>query len=188
MKLQNCGKSKPFWVLEDIETIPRRKLFTMFGVDWLATPFAWLSILIFCAFGSGIALLVEDATRFSSLLLGGARYGLLLYLANVIHTLGHLLSGKIVHSPMDANLLTATFDVNLYVGDQSRHDKLVHIGRALGGPALNLLMGMVAIGVGRQVGVAWVKAFGFINLASGVWTLLPIFPMDGWLIWKKLAT
>ena len=87
---------------------------------------------------------------------------------------------------MQANLVTATFDVNLYTGDQSGYARRVHLGRAFGGPLLNLAAGLVSLGLWRWLGWNWLALYGYMHLASGLWTLFPIAPMDGWIIWRNL--
>ena len=59
-------------------------------------------------------------------------------ISTLVHALGHILGGKLVRSPMDELLLTATRGVNIYSGDQRDVRSFVHLGRALGGPVLNL--------------------------------------------------
>jgi hypothetical protein len=185
---ENGGELRnPFWALENIETTPKRKLFTLFGVDWLATRRTWLSLPFYAGVGLGMGLLGKRSGPISAVILDGLGYALALYLSNTAHSLGHLLSGKIMGAPMDANLLTATFDVNLYFGDQSKHVQMVHIGRALGGPLMNLLLGLIGIGLWKLLEVPWVKTFGLINLLSAVLILTPVAPLDGWVLWTMLT-
>ncbi len=174
---------EPFWVFEDIESAQRRRLFAFRSVVWQATAHAWLSIPIFATSGAALAFaagaLRANPATWPSIL----AYGLLLYLTNVVHTLGHLLSGALVGRPMDGVLVTATFDVNLYSGDQSGLRRRVHVARALGGPLLNLLAGIAGLAAGPVLGSTWLQFFGYASVASALWTLLPIAPMDGWVLW-----
>jgi len=172
-------------VFEDLSKVPRRRLCTLFGVEWYTTTYAWLSLPIFLGIGFMIALLKEKGSSWD--VAGtGAGYGLLLYLSQLLHTLGHILSSRLAHVPMDGNLLTATFHVNLYSGDQATLPRAVHLQRSLGGPLTNLLIGLVALGLYNLTKDSYTAFFAFANLASGLYTLLPIPKLDGWVIWGGL--
>lgn len=173
-------------VFEDILTTPRRRLFTLSGVDVMATPFAWLSLPFFCALGVLVALARRSEGTLELQWLIGLEYGLLLYLTNVIHSLGHLIAGKMVGAPMDVLLLTATRDVTLYLKDQSQYSRWIFIGRSSGGPMTNLLVGTVGLGLQSMFSGGWLTIFAYINLAIGIWTLCPVPTMDGWVIWGEL--
>jgi Zn-dependent protease len=179
---------KPFWVLENIDATTRRYLFTLWDINWLATRYAWLSVPIYFTAGLTIAALLGELSIQPQLWLSGIFYGLLFYSTNIMHTLGHILSGHLVRQPMQANLLTATFDVNIYTGEQSGYPRRVHLGRALGGPILNLTAGLISLVLGRSTDWSWLVILGYMQLASGLWTLLPIAPMDGWVILRHSRT
>jgi hypothetical protein len=147
---------RPLLIFEDLHTTPRSKLFTLFGVEWLATPYAWLSPPFFCVLGIAAALLGHTESTLTMRMLMGVIYGLLLYACNTIHSLGHILGGTILGAPMNALLLTATRDVTVYVGSRAEVPLRIRMGRAVSGPLL--------------------------NLAVGIWTLCPIPTMDGWVI------
>lgn len=173
-------------VFEDILTTPRRRLFTLRAVDVMATPYAWLSLPFFCALGVLVALARRSGGALEEQLLIGLGYGLLLCLTNVIHSLGHLIAGKLVGAPMDVLLLTATRDVTLYLKDQSRYSKWMFIGRSSGGPVINLLIATIGLGTRNMLNGDWLTIFAYINLAIGIWTLCPVPTMDGWVIWGEL--
>jgi membrane-associated protease RseP (regulator of RpoE activity) len=173
-------------VFEDTGAVRRRRLFTLLGVDWLATPYAWLSVPFFAALGTAAAFGLARSEPLEARLVAGLGYGLLLYLAHVLHALGHIVSGKWAGAPMDANLLTATFHVNLYYGDQSAVEQAVHTKRALGGPALNLLSGLIAVASGTMVQNGFLAFFAFASIAFGAFVLLPIPSLDGGVIWGEL--
>jgi hypothetical protein len=176
----------PLLVFENIHTTPRRKLFRFLGVDWLATPYAWLSIPFFVGGGVAVAVLGDLSAPLAESLPRGLVFGGLLFLINVLHTVGHILSGKIVGAPMDANLVTATRHVNLYSGDQSGYGKGVHIGRSLGGPLFNLLTGLIALGASALVSDAALAFFATTSIGIGLGALGPVPSVDGWVIWGEL--
>jgi hypothetical protein len=171
---------RPAFVFEDIHTTPRRPVFSLFGVPVYMTPFAWLNPL---ALYAGSIALTSVIYPEASLLgrLGWASIYALLGLATLfIHSIGHILSGKIAGSAMDSLLLTATRQVNIYEGDQSQYPPRVHITRALGGPAGNLLAGLVgllliAVLSANPPLVFWAVA----NLAGGIGALAPVDSVDG---------
>lgn len=174
---------RPLLVFENLDTAPRRHLFGLWGVAWTATPWAWLSPLCWSALGVALALAQRDESAPRSILLDGAVYGILLYACNTIHTLGHVAAGRLVRAPMDANLLTATRDVNLYTTPRASIPRAARIGRALGGPLANLLMGALGLAAGHALSVEWLRMFGWFGLLISGWTLLPIPTLDGWRIW-----
>jgi hypothetical protein len=177
---------KPLLVFEEIHALCHRKLFTFLGVDWLATPYAWLSIPNFLALGILTGFAMEHSQGVEVWLPIGIAYGLILYLANTIHSLGHILSGKLVRGQMDANLVTATLHVNLYYGEPKSFSKWVHIGRALGGPIFNIVTGLTALGLWTVFGNYLLAAFAYLNLLVGIASLAPVPTLDGWVVWGKL--
>jgi Zn-dependent protease len=177
---------KPLMVFEDIHATTHRKLFTILGVDWLATPYAWLSLPIFLALGILTGFAGEHSRGTEVWLPIGLGYGLLLYLVNTLHSIGHILSGKLVRAQMDANLVTATLHVNLYYGEPKNFSKWVHIGRALGGPIFNVVMGLIALGLWKISGSYFLAAFANLNVLVGIASLAPVPTLDGWVVWGKL--
>jgi len=173
-------------ILEDIHSKPQRRLFRWLGVDWQATPYAWLSIPFYVAIGILVTLLGRSPRSTGSRILAGVGYGLLLIIMNVIHTVGHILSGNRVGAPMKANLVTATYHVNLYPDDPPSLPPRIHLGRALGGPLLNILAGLTALVVNTFIHVGWVSFFGLANLVVAIWCLVPLPGLDGRVILKNL--
>jgi Zn-dependent protease len=111
-------------------------------------------------------------------------------IATVLHALGHIVSGKLVGSAMNALLITATRDVNLYDGDQSAIPGRVHLGRALGGPLGNLLIAGICLGFGpllaSGLGADLAASLISVNLFFGLGGLLPLPSVDGEVIWREL--
>jgi len=161
-------------------------LFTFLGTEWQATPYAWLSLPFWCLLGILTALVGERGTSTDGRLLVGLGYGVLLSLTNVIHSLGHVVASKLIGAPMDAILMTATRNINLHLRDQSGYAKGIHIGRALGGPLLNIAVGLICFAIGSLSQTEWLAAFALFNVVIGIFTLFPLPSIDGWVIWGEL--
>jgi hypothetical protein len=177
---------KPLLVIEDISPPMRRDLFTIVGVRVQATRYAWLALPNWIAVGVSLALLSENGKATSEVLVTGLFLGGFLYLANVTHSLGHVVAGWVVHSPMDILLLTATRDVTLYLKDRTAYPPSTRIRRSLGGPIANLVVGLAGLAMTSFVRSAWLELFVLSNVGVGLWTLCPVPTMDGWVIWSSL--
>ena len=176
----------PLMVFENIKTTSRRRLFTLWGVPWLATSWAWASIPFFLGLGIALAVIVQTGDSGEERLGMGAAYGVLLLLANTLHSVGHIIGGKLVGHPMNANLVTATRQINIYRGHQGHLPRRVHLGRALGGPLMNLAAGLIALIVGQIVAGQLIDAFGWINVIIALAAFAPIPTVDGEVIWREL--
>ncbi len=130
------------FVVEPIEAANHRKLFKLFGVDYYATTRAWLSLPLMAGVGIVVALIFAPAQQLSTQILIGIGYGLLIILASFCHGLGHIISSRMVHAPVSSILITATVTVTHY-DDATAQSSRVHVGRALGGPVLSLLIGSI---------------------------------------------
>jgi hypothetical protein len=167
-----------------LEATPRRRLFTLLGVEWLATPTAWIGPIAFLLLGVVTGELAHAELPAEGRLPRGVGYGVLLYLANTVHSVGHILAGRLAGAPMNANLLTATREVNLYLGERARVSPSVRAARALGGPLANLALGAALWLAGRVAGWGWLKIGGLMSLGVGLWTVAPVPTMDGWILWR----
>jgi Zn-dependent protease len=133
-----------------------------------------------------VSLVGDRGTSTAGIVLIGLWYGVLLSLANQIHSLGHIVASKLIGAPMDAILMTATRNVNLHLTDQSQHPKGVHVRRALGGPSFNLVIGLLAFALTRLWESDGLTMFALFNVLIGLFTLIPIPSIDGWVIWGEL--
>jgi hypothetical protein len=112
-------------------------------------------------------------------------------ISTLVHALGHIIAGKLVRSPMDELLLTATRGVNIYLGDQNALPGFVHLGRALGGPLLNLfaaalvlrLQAFTAGGLATDLLASIVST----SLFMGVGGFAPLPSVDGQVIWREVS-
>ena len=112
----------------------------------------------------------------AELLYGAALYIVAVDMATLFHAFGHILGGKLVRSPMDELLFTATRGVNIYHGDQSAYPSRVHLGRALGGPLFNLLIASAQYLVLPLLTPGWVfdlvASIASTNLFFGVFAFM----------------
>ena len=111
-------------------------------------------------------------------------------ISTLIHALGHILGGKLVRGPMNELLLTATRGVNIYHGDQRLVQNFVHLGRASGGPILNLLIYVVMLQLLPHSGVGFrtdiLAAIASTSLFMGAGGFLPLPSVDGQVIWREV--
>lgn len=119
---------KPFLVVED--TSARRSLFRVFGVSWLATRYAWLSPLFWGSLGLAMAFASRASRHGTDVLLAGLGYGAVLYAANIFHSIGHIVAGRAVGTPVEAVLATSTRDVIIYRQPGDAAPARCRLGRA----------------------------------------------------------
>jgi len=178
--------TKPFLVFENLDTVSRHELFRFLGTRWVATRYAWLSPVFWCALGLAVSFVGNPAATMGQRLASGVGYGLMLMAANTIHSVGHIVAGRLAREPMAVNLLTATRDVSVYVRQGSDASRGRRLARSLGGPIANLTSGALALAAGSAIAVEWLRMFGLFNVLIGLWTLLPVPSLDGAVIWGLL--
>ena len=177
---------KPLFVFDDIRSPRRTFLFTIAGVRVEATRHAWMAPMTWLLFGLLIAALEAVSGSVVSVLTRAAVFATALYSTNVLHSLGHIVAGRMVGAPMHILLLTSTRDVTLYAPDRSNHPVGVRVGRSLGGLAANIAVALLCFNTAAPLRAPWLESFAIVNLAVGLWTLCPIPTMDGWVIWRGL--
>jgi hypothetical protein len=176
-------------IIEDLDTVRHIPIGRLWGVRLSVTPIAWLSPLVFFGLRLLIGLLVPGMSL-SERLYDALFFTIAVQVANPLHALGHIISGKLVRGVMDELLITATRDVNLYDGDQSAVPSYVHLGRALGGPVFNLLvagvfyavLSLIPTGIGHTL----LERIASVNLFMGVGGFVPLPSIDGEVIWREL--
>ncbi len=178
-----------YGVLENLDAVRRIPIGRFWGVQLLATPVAWLSPFVFFGFHLVLGALNPAPS------LGERLYRALLFVVAVevstfLHAAGHIVSGKLARSAMDALLITATRDVNVYHGDQSVVPARAHLARAAGGPVMNMvvagLCAFVALGATPGLGTDLLASMLSTNLVFGVGGLMPLPSVDGWVIWREV--
>jgi Zn-dependent protease len=183
--------SKYFWygIIEDIDTVRRIPIGRFWGISLLVTPLTWLGPCVF--FGVHILLnALNSRISLTDRLYQALLFTIAVEITTVLHAFGHILSGKLVHSAMDELLITATRDVNLYHGDQSRIPGYVHLVRSIGGPIFNVFVAgicaMIATVVAPGLWSALLSSLVATNLFFGLGGLLPLPSVDGEVIWREL--
>lgn len=172
-------------VIENLHKSPRRKLFSISGVDYLATPLGWVQALLYLILGLVLAYFIAPYEGVAARLGAGLVYGVLLSATMFNHTLGHLLGSKFVGAPLHATLITATVSISVYE-DNHDYPSRVHLGRAVGGSLFNLMVGLLfLVPVAAGLASHFILFFAFANLAMvAIW--LPIPTLDGEVIWREL--
>lgn len=178
-----------FFLLENLDTVRRIRIGSFWKVTLLITPWTWLSPFVF--FGLHFLLnLLNTRLTLDERLLQSIYFVIAVELATPIHAFGHILSGKLVRSAMDELLITATRDVNVYHGDQAKIPGYVHLVRSLGGPVINIIVGIFCIFIARWIPPGfWAGVNNSMistNLFFGLGGLLPVPSVDGQVIWREI--
>ena len=177
-----------FGWIENLDTVRHISIGKVWGVTVSVTSTLWLSPIVF--FSLGILQNFSAPNIALNHLLYLALVNLIgIEISTLIHQTGHILGGKLVGSPMDELLLTATRGYNIYRGDQSHIPSYVHLGRALGGQLLNLLIAMLLSlelpFVGSGLPFDLLASLASISLFFGYGSFLPLPSIDGWVIWRE---
>lgn len=178
-----------YGIIENLETTRRIRIGQFWGIQLFVTPLTWLGPFVF--FGLHLlANLPNPRLTLDERLVQSMYFTLAVELTTVFHAFGHILSGKMVNSAMDALLITTTRDVNLYSGDQSAVPGSIHLARSLGGPVFNLIVaGVCAFAAGVLPPGFWSALNASLlstNLFFGAGGFLPIPSVDGEVIWREI--
>ena len=183
------AKILKYGIPEDIESVRRIPIGRFWGVTLLITPFTWLGPFIF--FGLHFLLnLVNVELSLVERINQATFFTIAVEITTVLHAFGHILGGKLVHSPMDELLIATTRDVNVYHGDQRLLSGYVHLVRSLGGPLFNLLVAGVCYAfapfIAQGFWSALLASLISTNLFFGIGSFLPIPSVDGEVIWREI--
>lgn len=174
------------FVAESVREDQSRKLFTLFGVDYRVTRYAWLNPVLMAGIGIVVAYVWAPASLQSAPIVTGIIFGLLILLAIFCHGLGHVISSRMVQAPVSFVLITATVNVTHY-DDVDEQSSRVHVGRSLGGPLANLILGFLSGILYMTVTPSpFLLFFSVVCILMGLMTLLPIPSLDGAVIWHNL--
>ena len=177
---------RPLLVFETLHPDRAHTLFSVWGIRWAATPYAWLSPLFWVALGSSVLLAEKGVTGVAASPAQAVGYAVLLYCCNLTHSLGHCAAGLAVGWPMQTNLLTATRDVSIYP-PSPQAPRVVRLKRALGGPGANLAVGVIALVAFGALGWHWLRLLSLFNFGVGAGTLIPLPTLDGFRLYDYLA-
>jgi hypothetical protein len=176
----------PPYVVENMDTMRRFRLITLFGIDWMATPTACVAPVWMAVIGIVISVTARVGADTGERLLAGLVFGLLIAASIIIHQLGGAIAGKLVKAPLRRVIFTATLPYNGY--DESRtYSSRVNVIRGLGEPAANLLLGAIML-VWYIAGLnsPFVFFLAILNLAFFVVAMAPLPTMHGGVVLKHL--
>ncbi len=186
---KDLNKYLRYGFIENLDTVRHIAVGKFWGIELAITPITWLSPIVFFAFGAILATFGPRMTLTQTLYHTGV-FVIGVEISTLIHALGHILGGKLVRSPMNELLLTATRGVNIYHGDQAAIRGFVHLGRAMGGPTLNLLVYgvMTQLLLYRGVGFSsdLLAAIASTSCFMGAAGFLPLPSVDGQVIWREV--
>jgi hypothetical protein len=175
--------------IEDLDTVRHIHLGKFWGIEVSVTPITWLSPLVFFSLGLVLNAPGPRMTLTESLYNAGV-FVIGVEISTLIHALGHILGGKLVRSPMNELLLTATRGVNIYFGDQKTLPGFIHLGRAMGGPVFNLLVAGLLLQLQNFVGIGFsadvLASIISTSLFMGVGGFAPLPSVDGEVIWREV--
>jgi hypothetical protein len=169
-----------------MERVRPRRLVRAFGIDWMASPSAWVAPVWMVAVGIVIGLVADSHAAAGRRLLLGLAYGALILASILVHYLGGAVAGRLVNAPMRQVVFTATLAYNAY--DESReYPSRVHVIRGLGEPAANLVLGAVMLGLYLAGTHSHLVLFlAVLNLAFFVIAMAPFPTMHGGVLLKNL--
>ena len=175
-------------ILENLEESNHRKLFPIMGTDYVITSMGWLNIPLMIGAGILVACFLAPVEGIQNIILSGIAYGLLAVLASFCHGLGHIISSKMAGAPMTKLIGTITVHTTYY--DDNEEDNIssnAHMMRAIGGPAFNLLVGILALIINALIfSTHFLLFFGIINLVFVGITILPLPSLDGAVILREM--
>ncbi len=165
----------------------RPVMFTLLGLPWTRTAQTIPFVLTRLALGLIAAWLLLPLEAPVMRVIWGLIYGVLIIGIQVIHTVGHILSSKRVSPPMrEVRSLMIGF-ATLYPREAAPLPGSVHLTRSLGGPIINVLVGIAALILSAILGGHVLGFFGAANILLALAALLPLPMIDGGVIWRELG-
>jgi Zn-dependent protease len=173
------------FVFENFTKAERTKFFSLLGVVFFRTKRTWLNLPIMLSTGILLAFIFSPGNTPQQKIIDGIFYGLLIMLTLFLHTLGHVISSRMVGAPTDYVLMTATVTI-IQFDDTEELPSRIHVGRSLGGPIANIILGIIFFALSQKTGNHFVNLFAWANIALGAVTILPIPTLDGPVIFREL--
>jgi len=176
---------KTIYVIENFEHLPQKKIGRFLGIDWFRTPYWWISPIWIIIVGFIIAHFRLNEPISKQLVFDGIIYAFLIGISILLHSIGHLIAGKLVKHPMKGNLLTATLPVNRY--DGIKYPSRVHLIRSMGGPLLNLFVGFILFIIDANIFKNhFISFMAYVNLLFFITAMMPIPTLDGGVLVREL--
>ena len=164
----------------------RRVLFTLLDVPWTADAKSWQFVPPKLVIGVVIALLALPDIPIAERILTGLGYGLLLLFTLFLHIIGHILSSRMIHAPVREARITPIL-IEVHHHDTTDVPTRIHLIRALGGPVMNLCLGLLSLLIWNLTTAHMALAFAVSNFAIGLFVLLPFPTVDGEVIWREVG-
>lgn len=172
-------------VMDKTEQSDLRDVFTVFRMPFKGTKLFWLGIPLYIIFGIVMALVAAPVEDLGVKIVAGIIYGVLIILATNLHTFGHIMSSRMVGASVTYIQMSATVNTTYY-DDTDELPSHVHIGRSIGGPLINLIIGLIVLLIYSSSTNHYLAFFAFINLLLFAITILPIPTLDGAVILREL--
>jgi hypothetical protein len=161
------------------------QLFSIFGITVSALPTALWGFIVLAVVQIILAGLLLDFSLVEAIA-GGLLAALIFEICELIHHLGHAWAARRTGYPMTGVRFLFVLGMSLYPRDEPELPATVHIQRALGGPVLSMVTGIlgavVALMLGSTGGLlsALVIYFAAVNvLVFSLGALLPLKWIDG---------
>lgn len=161
-------------------------VFNLLGVPFTVAANSWQFVPPKLAIGLIIALVLLRAEPFEARILWGMIFGAQLLLALGLHIIGHILSSRLVSPPMTEARITPALIQTLYQSDPPEIASRVHLIRSLGGPIMNLVLGVITLLLVQIVHDRALAFFAGANLILASVVLLPFPTVDGEVIWREI--
>lgn len=175
-------------ILENLDETNHRKLFSIMGTDYVMTSLGWLNIPMMIGAGILVAWFLAPVEGIQNIILSGIAYGLLMLIASFCHGLGHIISSKMAGAPMTKLIGTITVHTTYY--DDNEEDNIsskAHMMRAIGGPVLNLVLGILMLVINASIFPShFILFFGVINLVFFAITISPLPSLDGAVLLREM--
>jgi predicted MFS family arabinose efflux permease len=168
-----------------IEDEPRRRVGHLRDVSVAVTRGWWLPPAL--TLGAG-QLLGRVRGRADHPVRRGLGYSAAIGAASAVHALGHIQTARMVEAPMDTLLLTPIRLYTLYDDTGKTITRDQDIGRAIGGPAANVSIGMGALLLSLVLKNRYLRFFGVASTLFGLAALIPAAGNDGEELFRPKTT
>jgi Zn-dependent protease len=170
----------------DQKLADRVVLFTLLEVPFTVNAKSWQFVPPKLVIGVVIALITLPNFPIAERILIGLGYGLLILLTLSLHIIGHILSSRMIDAPVREARITPIL-IEVHHHDTTEVSTRVHLIRALGGPVMNLGLGVLSLLIWNLTNAHLALAFAVSNFAIGLFVLLPVPTVDGEVIWREVG-